>query len=414
MRRVQITKQEESVLSLPSRTIKAVPVRRRTFLKSGGVAIGSCLLPGGARAQTSESSSAKDRAIVVELEKLIPALMDRAVVPGVSIALIQDGKLLWRRAFGVSDSTTKESVDNDTVFEAASISKTVFAYRALKLSETGIIGLDTPLANYTTKPILPDDPRWKTITPRQVLSHSSGLQNWRSADEDLIIQFAPGKKFSYSGEGYFYLQSVITQLQGRVDSNDCAKYERDFEVCATDFDIYMKRNLLAPLGMTSSGYVWNEGFEKHAAGPHDIAGKSSAKKKSRGPDVARYGSSGALHTTATDYAKFLIEVLDPKEGDAFRLSKRTRDEMIRPQIKLEEGQKIDGADSWALGWAVQERKRGNVILHSGGNTGFSCLAMASPLRKAGFIILTNSDNGGKVFYSREFGDVVNRLLNGTS
>jgi CubicO group peptidase (beta-lactamase class C family) len=385
-------------------------MKRRAFLKkSAGAAVGTFVWP-----RRLNAIEVKGNLIVGELEKLIPRLMEESVVPGVSMAIVRDGKLLWRRGFGVKDSFTREPVDDDTVFEAASVSKTVFAYAALKLCESGVIGLDTPLAKYAPKPILPDDPRWERITPRHVLSHASGFQNWRSSEEDLKLHFAPGEKFSYSGEGYFYLQSIITHVKGKVDTTHCAKYERDFEVCATDFDDYMKRNLLAPFGMTSSGYIWNEAMEKQTAHPHDTAGKASAKKKPRGPDVARYGSAGGLHTTAADYAKFLIEVLDQKQEDGFRLSKKTVAEMVRPQIKLPDAEKIDGADSWALGWAVQERKAGNVILHSGGNTGFSCLTMASPRRKSGFVIFTNSDNGGKVFYSRAFGTVVNRLLDGPS
>src|SRR5258705_11293079 len=120
-------------------------MRRRSFLKSGGIALGSYFFP-EASAQNSEPSDGKGRAKIVELEKMIPRLMEESVVPGVSIALVKDGKLLWRRAFGVKDSATKEPVDNDTVFEAASISKTVFAYAALKLCETGAIGFDAPLA----------------------------------------------------------------------------------------------------------------------------------------------------------------------------------------------------------------------------------------------------------------------------
>jgi CubicO group peptidase (beta-lactamase class C family) len=263
-----------------------------------------------------------------------------------------------------------------------------------------------------TEPIVANDPRWEKITARHVLSHASGFQNWRG-EEELKIHFLPGQRFSYSGEGYFYLQSVLTRLKGKVDASDCGKYERNLEVCASDFDDYMKRNLFGPFRMTSSGYIWRESFEKNTAHPHDSAGKPSSKKKSRAPDVARYGAAGGLHTTATDYAKFLIEVLEPKPGDAFRLGRKMRDEMIHPQIELREGEKIDGADAWAPGWAVQERRRGNVILHSGGNTGFSCLTMASPQRKSAFIILTNSDNGGKVFYSQPFGAVVNQLLDGT-
>src|ERR1051325_3371987 len=102
-------------------------MRRRTFLvKSSRAAFGCCLVPLVAEAQRDLSAPGfKSNAIIAELEKLIPALMEQSVVPGVSIALVQDGQLLWSRGFGVKDSATEEPVDNDTVFEAASISKTV-------------------------------------------------------------------------------------------------------------------------------------------------------------------------------------------------------------------------------------------------------------------------------------------------
>jgi CubicO group peptidase (beta-lactamase class C family) len=83
------------------------------------------------------------------LEKQIPELMEQAVVPGFSIALIADAKLVWRRGFGVKNSVSKEPVDNDTVFEAASTSKPVFAYAVTKLCEKGVLDLDTPLTHYT-------------------------------------------------------------------------------------------------------------------------------------------------------------------------------------------------------------------------------------------------------------------------
>jgi CubicO group peptidase (beta-lactamase class C family) len=381
---------------------------RRTFLLgSSRAALGFCLFPSLAQAQ--QSAEAK----IAELETLIPKLMKDPVVPGLSIALVQDGKLLWTRGFGLKDSESKDPVDNDTLFEAASVSKTVFAYAVMKLCEKGILDLDKPLTKYAPKLFLEGDPRLELISARHVLSHTTGFQDWRSKAEPLKIHFSPGQKFLYSGEGYFYLQSVVTHLTGHVDSKVCAKYEADFEVCATDFDPYMKRTLLAPFGMNSSGYVWNDTFAKHAARPHDSNGKPRAKAKPTATDAARYASAGGLHTTAAEYAKFLMEIVNPKESDAFRLNQKSLKEMVRPQVKLDPAEKIDGADSWALGWAIQERPSGNVIVHSGGQNGFRSLAMSSLEKKSGFIMLTNGDNGGKVLYNPTLGTSLNRLLAGS-
>ncbi len=254
--------------------------------------------------------------------------MEEAMVPGLSIALIQDAKLRWRRGFGVKDTASKKPVDNDTVFEAASMSKPVFGYAVMKLCEKGVINLDTPLTKYASERFLEGDPRLELITARHVLSHTSGFQNWRSEEKPLKIHFTPGEKWLYSGEGYSYLQSVVAHVTGQP------------------IEPFMKANLFAPFGMASSGYVWNDMFEKRLARPHDKKGKPFDNKKSTATDAARYGSSGALLTTPTDYAKFLIEVIEPKANDAFRLTKKSLEEMLHPQVKVDDKY----SSSWALGY----------------------------------------------------------------
>jgi CubicO group peptidase (beta-lactamase class C family) len=381
-------------------------MRRRTFLvKSSRAAVSTCFFPFMTKGAESRRS-----VLVAELETLVPKLMQESIVPGLSVALVDGGKIFWHRAFGIKDTATKGRVEQETLFEAASISKTVFAYAVMKLCDKGVLNLDTPLIKYGATPLLEGDERMEQITARHVLSHTSGFQDFRSRKEPLKIHFTPGEKFLYSGEGYYYLQSVVTHLSGHADPKECAKYECDFEVCGTDFDPYLKRNLLKPFGMKTSGYLWDDKIANYSASPHDAQGRPSAKKRPSPPDVARYGACGGLHTTATEYAKFLIEIINPKGSDVFRLSRKSLQEMLRPQIKLSGTEKIDGADSWALGWAVQERKTGNVILHSGGQAGFQCLTMASVDRKSGFIVLTNSDNGWKIFHNPAFGELMDRLL----
>jgi CubicO group peptidase (beta-lactamase class C family) len=326
-----------------------------------------------------------------EWAKGIPPLMDETNVPGLSIAIVEGGKLVWRKGFGVKDLASKAPVEDGTMFEAASMSKPVFAYAVMKLCEKGILNLDTPLTKYTPDRFLKDDPRLDRITARHVLSHTSGFQNTRSGKEPLKIHFAPGEKWMYSGEGFAYLQSVVTHLTGRVDPKPCAKYEADLEVCSTDFDAYMKTNLLAPFGMNSSGYLWADSFAKKMARPHNAQGTPMDNKRSAGPDVARYGAMGALLTNATDYAKFLIEVIDPKSSDKFRLNAASHTEMLRPQIKVTDG---DGYSIWwSLGWRIAKTAEGDFASHGGDNTGFHSTAEVCLKDKSGFVILTNGDGG---------------------
>jgi CubicO group peptidase (beta-lactamase class C family) len=388
-------------------------MKRRDFLRIGAGTVAASTFSQSVRGQADRrkmSAARLDEAALDQIARRVSEVMRERAVPGVSIAIVSDGRLQWQRAFGVKDAATKEPVDEQTVFEAASVSKTVFAYMALKLCERGTLGLETPLTRYSKKRLLENDPRLDRVTPAHALSHTTGFPDWRSGS-GLKFDNDPGARFHYSGEGYFYLQSVITELVGRSFPSPCGRYEGDLEVCATDFDEFMRRSLLDPLGMTASSYVWRDPLERSAARPHDIKGQPLPKKKPNAADVARYGAVGELRTTTGDYSKFLLAVLNRPGGDAL-LGAPMWQEMIRPRVKLPPTEKIDGADSWALGWAVQERPTGHVILHSGGQTGFRALTMASVERKSGFVIFTNSDSGGYVCDDEKLRTLLTPLLAG--
>jgi len=383
-------------------------MHRRSFLLRTGQA--TLITSLGLKPELLKANQNDNAVLLADLEKLIPRLMIEFKVPGLSAAVIRDGKLIWNKAYGVKNNASKEPVDIDTVFEAASVSKTVFAYAVMKMCEKGIMTLDEPLTRHSPKPFLEGDPRLDLITARLVLSHQTGFQNWRTPEEPLKINFTPGTDFMYSGEGYNYLQSVVTQLTGKVNPNECGSYEADLKVCATDIGEYMVKNVLAPHGMTSSGYVWNDALGKNEAAPHNLEGKPQPITHRTAIDMARYASAGGLITTAKDFSKFVIGLFTPKESDQYRLNRKSLEEMFRPQVKLREDQKIDGASSWALGWAVRERESGNIVLHSGGQSGFKSLMMASIARKSGFVMLTNGDSGGYLLYNEELGKVLNRLF----
>jgi CubicO group peptidase (beta-lactamase class C family) len=370
-------------------------IRRREFLRHAiRATLSFSVVPSVAGAEWNwtriqASKGASWETLRADLEKQIPALMKEARLPGLGIAIIKDGAVYWLRGFGVRNAATKEPVDNDTVFEAASMSKPVFAYAVMRLCDKGVMNLDTPLTKYTSERFLIGDPRLDLITARHVLSHTSGFQNWRSQKEPLKIHFTPGERHRYSGEGYSYLQSVVTHLTGRVNRQVCAKYEDGLDVCATDIDAYMKANVLRPLAMRSSGYVWDDVDERRAARGHDAQGRPFERSKGRPTDVARYASAGALLTTPTEYATFLLEVLDPKQPDAFRLKKESRDEMLRPHVKVGDSP----PSSWALGWQLFHDGERTFIAHGGDNKGFHAFAVGAPDTKSGYVIMTNGDGG---------------------
>jgi CubicO group peptidase (beta-lactamase class C family) len=377
--------------------------------RSGGIALGLSLLPLAACSHPPDTRRESDEdaptALTDALEAQIPSLLAAAHVPGLSIAIVRRARVVWSRGFGIKNSISRIPVDTDTLFEAGSVSKTVFAYAVMKLCEKGILDLDRPLTTYVSERWIEGDPRFSQITARHVLSHTSGLQNWRSKEEPLRIDFTPGSRWQYSGEGYSYLQLVVAHLTGRVNTQSCETLFDGLTVCATEIDDYLKTNLLRPFGMVSSGYVWQTPSQ-HAAAPHDQNGTPTNRPGATSITAARYGAAGGLSTTAAEYARFLIEVLDPKPPDAFRLARTSRDEMLRPHVKA------DGATSWALGWQILHQTNGNLLSHGGDNPGFKSFVLASPERKSGYVILTNGDNGGEVMGKLVNGDTpLNRIVN---
>jgi CubicO group peptidase (beta-lactamase class C family) len=382
----------------PSLGVKLYPMSstRRRFLSVAG----SCLAAGVTGCsrlpdfRENRESAALGRRIA-NLERHIRELIVNLRVPGVSAAIIRDARIGWAKGFGVRDRSTGAPVNDDTIFSAQSMSKPVFAYRVMKLAEQGVLNLDAPLTQYTPDVFVPGEPRLKQITARRVLSHTTGLPNWRSKEDPLRINFTPGTKWSYSGEGYHYLQSVVTRLVGHTDETHCDRFELGYRVCASDFGEYMEANLLRPFGMNSSGYVLTAAMEKNVARRHDKGGMPMEQKPNTAADVARYGSAGSLMTTARDYAAFLIEVMQPKPADRYRLNEASRREMLKPHIDVPAPIK----ESWALGWQIWHLDQGDVVAHGGDDEGWHSLAMLSTVRKTGFVLLTNGENGATMIFN---------------
>jgi CubicO group peptidase (beta-lactamase class C family) len=309
------------------------------------------------------------------LERIIPQLMKEGDVQGLSIALIRDAKVFWYRSFGVKNADTEEPVRDSTVFEAASLSKPVFAYAVLKLVDSGKLELDKPLSAYLSDAYLLNDERVNLITARMVLDHTTGFQNEVTSRSPLKIYFKPGTKFSYSGEGFLYLQKVVEHITG------------------VPLDVYMKKTVFGPLGMTSSSFVWQDRYETLKANGHKPSGVVAQKRR---PTVAR--SYSGLHTTALDYARFVIAVIN---GTGLR--EETTEQMLKGQVRLDEScfscierspGRLSQTLSWGLGWGLERTDAGDAIWHWGDNNGeFHSFIMAYPKEKIGIIIFTNSGNG---------------------
>jgi CubicO group peptidase (beta-lactamase class C family) len=336
------------------------------------------LLTFGAGAQNlSPSRSGSADGSAERVAAALPDLMKRGDVPGISIAVVREGKVAWNRGFGVRNSTTKDPVTGETVFEAASLTKPVFAYAVLKLVDQGKLDLDTPLNKYMPGPYdAGDDQRINKITARQVLSHTTGFPNWRSprGAKILPIHFEPGERFSYSGEGFVYLSKVVETLTGMK------------------WDDYVDAAVFKPLGMTNSSLSFQERHKMLKTFNHDSIGTPSGQGEGNTANAA-----GSLLTTTADYAKFVIAVLN-----GAGLKKQTHVAMLAPQVRIDEGCRnctakpvgtLSKTVGWGIGVGLQITDEGTSFWHWGDNGNNKAFFAAFEKDKDAVIVMTNGANG---------------------
>ena len=325
------------------------------------LALAACAAPAG----LPPPSFAGSLPVEHKLDSLIPGLLEKHRVPGAAVAVVQNGETLVR-GYGLRRADLPEPVGPDTVFEAASLGKPVFAYAMMKRVAAGQLDLDRPLAASLETPFVDDDPRVDVITARHVLAHTTGFPNWRpkrfsQSPGPLKILHDPGSQFGYSGEGYSYLQVVIEEQIG------------------DGLEAIMQANVFGPLGMTRSGFLWSAYFEPDFAWPHNHWGEAGYKWY---PEKA--GAAFSLHSTARDFARFLETML--AEDDPIAAA------MLAPQVTLPGTAQL----AWSLGWGIEHRPDGDWFWQWGDNDRFKHFAMGSRRKQRGIVVLTNGRNGAKV------------------
>ncbi|SEM63935.1 CubicO group peptidase, beta-lactamase class C family [Mucilaginibacter gossypiicola] len=342
---------------------------------------------------TSEAQIATSTGKIISnasMDSFLQKQMDSLKLPGLSIAFINKGKIIYHRALGVTDIKTKKPVDEQSVFEAASLSKPVFAYWVMKLVDRGVLNLDTPLYKYLPYPDIAQDERYKLITARMVLSHQSGFPNWRffTADSSLHVKpgalylnFKPGASFGYSGEGFLYLGKVVAHLLNRSLQNMEPAFEKDVAQL-----LHMPHS-----SYTANPYILEHKVKGHQDGHIDPTnGLNWPILPSLGIDSNTFNPAASLHTNALDYAAFIIALMKDKG-----LSSASFREMYRPQLNvpLPEDFRKAGYSTWGLGIAIAQSSSGTVYLHSGNNGNFQSAFMMDKARKSGYVFFTNCDHG---------------------
>lgn len=300
------------------------------------------------------------RTRVARLDSILPTIMDSAEVPGLTLVAFEKQKPVAWRAYGVRNSRSMEPVDTSTVFEAMSLTKQVVAYIAMRLADRKLLDLERPAYLYLPHPDL-DDPRAKQVTLAMLLSHSSGLPNWRPQGGKLVFRFDPGTRFGYSGEGYVWLGMVIEKVTGKPLT----------EVARTE--------VFAPLDMPNSSLIWEPRFTNLAA-PHVDSGPASPRT---GTEV---NAAASLRTTGPDYGRFVTAILNAKG-----ISRAARDRMFTPRINV--------ADSmyWGLGLGLERPTPDHrAFMQWGDNWGYKGFLLVDPDRGTGLVYFANSNSGMSV------------------
>lgn len=298
-----------------------------------------------------------------DLQTIVERLARDNQVCAMSYATIHAGKISSSGGANGCDHTRMPT--DDSVFQAASLSKPVFAYAVLKLAQEGSLNIDVPLVSYLPQgylhiqnpfafghPPITDRvvaPELQAVTARMVLSHTSGLPNWSS--EPLTFDFKPGADWQYSGEGFVLLQRVVESITNEK------------------LDDFMRHRLFEPLGMSNTAFRWKPqfadafmpGLPRHMEIPEALAPFS-------------------LHTSAKDYAKFLAALMADQQ--AVQLIVQSPASVV-PKLGL----------GWGLGWGVEHSEKETFIWQWGNNPGYRAFVMASTNSGDAVVMLTNSEEG---------------------
>ena len=307
-------------------------------------------------------------------------------VRGAGIAVIQNYEVQWAKGYGFADLETKRPVTNETLFQAGSISKPVAAVAAMKIVEMGKLRLDDPVNTFVKSWKLPDSDfaKEQKVTLRRIMSHSAGLtvhgfpgyaagETVPSLVEVLDgkepantapirVDIVPGTIFRYSGGGYTIMQLAMIDVTGQP------------------FPALMHDLVLSKVGMLDSTY--------EQPLPSRLAGIAASGYRGNGDPVpGKYHTypemaAAGLWTTATDLARFAIEIQKSREGRANKiLSKATVEEMLREQKK-----------PYGLGFSLEQVDGSSRFGHGGADEGFQAQFSAT-MDGQGFVVMTNSDNG---------------------
>jgi CubicO group peptidase (beta-lactamase class C family) len=328
-----------------------------------------------------------------QVDRIVKKLMDTAQVTGMGVGIVNNGKPAYVKSYGYRNKPMDQLNDTATCFYAASLAKPLFAYIVMQLVDEHKFDLDKPLYQYLPKPLpeyenykdLAGDDRWKLITGRMCLSHTTGFPNWREFNphdnKKLEIFFTPGTRYAYSGEGIQLLQLAIETVTSK------------------NLEQLAQERVFKPLGMTRTSYVWQPAFETNYAVGHDMNEDTLAKYRRNKPQAA-----GSMETTIADYTRFMAAVVQGKG-----LSQKIWHEMLSPQIAIHSKRQFPSLDtvtttendairlSYGLGWGLFISPYGKAFFKEGHDYGWVHYVIGFPGKKIAYVFMCNASSGESIF-----------------
>jgi CubicO group peptidase (beta-lactamase class C family) len=333
------------------------------------------------------------------VDAMVNELMNTREVPGLGVTLIHDGRVVFTRTYGLRSLEPARPLQPDTVMYGASLTKATFAWFVMQLVDEKKIALDTPIASYLSKPLpeypryadLADDARWRRLTFRILLNHSTGFANFRGMEPDRKLKFHwdPGTRYGYSGEGLLLAQFVLE------------------EGLKLDVGGEMQRRIFDRFGMTRTSMTWREDFASNFAEGYTEEGKLEPHDRRSSVRVA-----GSMDTSLRDWSVFLAAV---SRGEG--LSKQAAAEMIRRSIEIDGEKQFPTlnqprTDKWksiglgyAVGWGVFDTPYGQAFFKEGHDDGTANYALCIAGKRACILLMSNSTRAEAIFVA-----LVHRLL----
>lgn len=294
-------------------------------------------------------------------ETALLKVMNEAGVTALGIGVITNGRVESTQVLGTLDG--KVPAPENTLFKVASLTKPIVTLVTLKLVHAGRLSLDEPLSDYWLDPDIKNDARAHLLTPRILLSHESGFDNWRrmSKTGKLTFNYVPGEGFGYSGEGFEYLRMALEN-----------KFEMPIEQLAQNY-------VFEPAGMIDTHFWWNDQVDsKRYALNFDEHGKQYPLNK-----YYEANAAANLITTVGDYTLFMQYILQQQQ--------------LMPELyglMITKKRKLSQQHYFSLGWEILANLQDgeDAILHTGKDPGVNALTLFFPKSKNGYVLLMNGDN----------------------